>query len=143
MSNEIFDKRREKHDKIENVIMDKMRPYTDRKHLPDRRVSFSQIPCSWDMKTNVFVEDNSYDEYWRLYLEGEPVFIVYINGDGDEYGDGKLYADWIFNIDWSGPFQASKKSTCGDDFYRISGGRLLEEFLIKVGTEIKNLEGEK
>lgn len=136
-----FERRAERHDVLENKIMDIIRPYTDRRHLPDRRVSFAQTPVSWDLKTNIFVENNSHDEYFRLWSEGEPVFIVYQNGDGEKYGDGRFYADWIINLTWHGPFPASANSTCGDDYYRISGGRELMEFIKYATFEVEGWIG--
>ncbi|MHC4635777.1 MAG: hypothetical protein ACYSYU_11305 [Planctomycetota bacterium] len=128
------------HDKFEEEIYQYMRPYADRKHLPDRRQSFSNIPCSWDAKQNVFVEDNSYHEYWRLFNEGEPMFIVYRNGDGVNYGDGKIYADWLHKLKISGPFEASPNSTCMDDYYRIEPGRTLEEFRVAIKKEVAEVK---
>ena len=136
-----FDKRRHEHDIWEEKIMDIIRPFTDRRHLPDRRVSFGQLPCSWDLKTTVFVEDQSRREYLRLWDEGELVFIVYKNGDGDQYGDGEWYADWVKYLDWIGPFPPSPRSTSGDDYYRIDAGRKLKlkDFLERAGDEVKLL----
>ena len=128
--NSIFEERAKKHDELENEIMGIVRPFTDRKHLPDRRVSFGGVPCSFDVKTTIFVEDNSHDEYFRLWNEGEPVFIVY------QITTSQLYADWIINISWAGPFPPSKNSTCGDPYYRIDGGRGLNEFLNNAEHEI-------
>ena len=54
--NEKFAERIKAHDKFENEIMDVMRPFTTRKHLPDRFVSFSDRLYAWDAKTNIFVE---------------------------------------------------------------------------------------
>lgn len=131
-----FHRRAARHDELEARVMDVVRRFTDRKHLPDRRVSFSQTPVSFDVKTNVFVEDNSRNEYFRLWEEGELVFIVFRDGDGEKYGDGKLYADWIVNLKWRGPFPASERSTSGDDYYRISDGRPLFDFLETAATEV-------
>lgn len=117
-----FEERRRKHDKFENDVMDIVRPFTDRRHLPDRRVSFGDVPCSFDVKTNIFVEDNSHDEYFKLLSEGEPVFIIY------RYKE-IVYADWITNLKWIGPFPASPKSTSGDPYYRIESQRTLAAFL--------------
>jgi len=129
----VFRSRMKEHDELETRIMDIIRPFTDRKHLPDRRVSFHNKPVSFDVKTRVFVEDNAHDEYFRLLAGGEPVFIVYQNGDGKKYGDGKLYAGWIEQLTWAGPFKKSTRSTCGDNYYRISGGVPLADFLKEVG----------
>lgn len=128
----LFRERAEKHDKIENEIMNMIRPFTDRRHLPDRRISFADTPCSWDLKTNIFVEDSSHDEYFRLWGEGEPVFIVYVNADG------KYYADWIINLSWQGPFPPSQKSTSGDPYYRIDGGRELMDFVNNAKYEVES-----
>jgi len=128
---DLFIPRAEEHDRIEVSIMNHMRKFTDRRHLPDRRVSFSQTPCSWDLKTNVFVESNSHDEYFRLWAEGEPVFIVYRNKDNNDY-----YADWIINLSWTGPISPSANSTSGDPYYRIAGGRTLDEFLKSAAREV-------
>jgi len=135
----IFNKRRQKHDALEEDVLNIVRPYTDRRHLPDRRVSFSGIPCSYDFKTNVHVENNSYKEYMRLWSEGELVFIIYQNGDGEEYGDGELYADWIQYLNWIGPIPASINSTSGDNYYRIGTGRKLKlkDFLKKANDEVE------
>jgi hypothetical protein len=136
----IFQKRLKRHDELEEKVYKDLRGTADRQHLPDRRQSFAGIPCSWDLKTNVFVEDNSYDEYWRCWNEGEPIFLVYRNGDGDEYGDGELYADWLSKLVFSGPFEASIRSTCDDDYYRLSGGRKYEVFKQNLVYEIMEVK---
>jgi hypothetical protein len=93
-----FAERIKAHDKFENEIMDVMRPFTTRKHLPDRFVSFSDRLFAWDAKTNIFVEKNSHDEYFRVQNEnGIPVFIVYKN-------NGITMAGWITELKWEGPF---------------------------------------
>ena len=119
-----FRRRVKRHDELEIKVMNVMRPRTTRKHLPDRWVSFNDKIYPWDMKSNVFVEDNSHDEYFRLLDEGYRPFIVYRNKQ-----DGIIRADFIDNLTWSGPFPATKRSTTGDDYYRIAGGRLLDDFL--------------
>lgn len=131
-NNDLFRERAEKHDKLENEVMDMIRPFTDRRHLPDRRISFADTPCSWDFKATIFVEDSSRDEYFRLWNDGEPVFIVYLNNDG------KYYADWITNLSWLGPFPPSKKSTCNDPYYRIDGGRELMDFVNNAKYEVES-----
>jgi hypothetical protein len=121
--NNKFHERKKKHDEFEEKVMDIMRPFTTRRHLPDRFVSFNDKLYAFDMKTTPFVEDKSHDEYFRLCREENiPVFIVYVN-------DGEIMADWITKLTWQGPFPPSEKSTCGDPYYKISGGRTLEEFL--------------
>lgn len=120
---EKFNERLIKHDEglviAENII----RPHTNRRHLPDRITSFPRIgKCMWDYKTNVFVEDNSHDEYFGLKNEGWRIFIVYND-------DGELKAEWIENLNWSGPHPPSENSTSGDPYYKISGGKKLEDFL--------------
>jgi hypothetical protein len=118
-----FDERRQKHDQKENEVMDRMRPFTNRRHLPDRWVAFHGMLCAWDLKTNVFVEKNSHDEYFHTFEhDGVPVFIVYSDGNQD-------LANWIQMLNWQGPFPPSPKSTTGDPYYRISGGIPLDEFL--------------
>lgn len=135
----MFESRRIEHDKQEAEVMDIVRPYTTRRHLPDRWVSFGDTICAFDVKTNCFVENRSHDEYFRCLAEDVPVAIVYRNGKtGDKYGgDGELHADWIYNLTWHGPFAASSKSTTGDNYYRISGGRLLADWLQSAGEEVK------
>lgn len=120
----LFETRRIQHDRKEDEVMDIIRPYTNRRHLPDRWIALGGMLCAWDMKTNIFVEKNSHDEYFRVFeSDGIPVFIVY---QDKEKG---LLADWINRLDWRGPFPPSAKSTSGDPYYRISGGRPLIEFL--------------
>jgi len=119
-----FDGRRKAHDKAEEKVMDIIRPFTTRRHLPDRWVAFNNKLCAWDMKTTIFVEDNSRNEYFRLISEGIPVFIVYQN-------DGITLAEWVQRLVWIGPLPPTKKSTSGDPYYRISGGISLLEFLEK------------
>ena len=119
-----FEERRKEHDELEISIMNIIRPFTDRKHLPDRRVSFGGIPYSFDVKTNVFVEDNSRDEYFRLWNEGEQVFIVF-----KDKSDDIIYADWIINLKWKGPYPPSPNSTSGDPYYIVSSSKTLDDFL--------------
>jgi hypothetical protein len=115
--------RQEHHDSEEEKTMNVIRPFTDRHHLPDRWVSFNGKLCAWDLKTNVFVEDNSHDEYFRLFKQDKiPVFIVYID-------QGQELANWIQSLRWDGPNPPSPNSTCGDSYYRISGGIPLQDFL--------------
>ena len=124
--NDKFTERMKRHDEFENEVMDIIRPYTTRRHLPDRFVSFRNKIYAWDAKTSIFVEDKSHDEYFRLYEEnGIPVFIVYKDNE-------MLMADWITNLSWLGPYPPSENSTCGDPYYIIGGGRPLEEFLMSV-----------
>jgi hypothetical protein len=125
-NSELFKARMEKHDRIEASVMDIFRKHTDRKHLPDRRISFCNIPVSWDMKTTINVEKASHDEYFRLWSEGEYVFIVYQNVTE------QLLANWITDLTWDGPKPPSQKSTCGDWYYTISGGIELMEFIKKL-----------
>ena len=99
-----------------------VRRYTDRKHLPDRRVSFGGVPVSFDVKTTIFVEANSHNEYFLL-SHSEPVAIIYKDGE-------VVCADWKENLTWSGPFPPSPNSTSGDSYYRISGGRPLSKWLL-------------
>jgi len=121
MTHDKFKARRETHDELEGQIMNIIRPHTTRKHLPDRLVSFNDRLVAWDAKANVFVEDNSHDEYFRIQNENDiPVFIVYENG---------TLAEYIDELIWSDKMPASPKSTTGDDYYIISGGIPLEEFL--------------
>jgi hypothetical protein len=118
-----FDERRRRHDQKEDEVMDKIRPFTNRKHLPDRWVAFHGMLCAWDMKTNVFVEKNSHDEYFHVFEnDGIPVFIVYSDGSQE-------LANWIQLLNWQGPYPPSVHSTSGDPYYRISGGIPLEQFL--------------
>jgi len=134
-----FIERLDKHDKLKEEVMDIIRPYTSRRHMPDSRIAFNDIPCSWDLKVTTAVEKASHDEYFRLYKEeNEWIFIVYKNGDGKDYGDGKLYADWIHKLKWSNLYSPSKNSTCNDYYYRISGGRLLDEFLYMAEVELSD-----
>ena len=44
--------------------------------------------------------------------------------------DNKTLAGWISELTWKGPFPPSKRSTCGDPYYRIDGGVPLDEWLI-------------
>lgn len=119
--------RAKKHDKLEVQIMNEMRPHTTRRHLPDRWVSFNDVIYPCDIKTNIYVEDNSHDEYFRLLDEGYRPFIVYRNKK-----TGETKADFIDNLTWEGPFPATKNSTSGDDYYKIAGGVSLEMFLESV-----------
>ena len=66
-----FAERVKVHDEFESKIMDVMRPFTTRKHLPDRFVSFSDRLYAWDAKTNIFVEKNSHDEH--LIVTGKQI----------------------------------------------------------------------
>ena len=119
----LFEQRRKKHDEEEERIMNFIRPYTDRRHLPDRWVSFNGMLCAFDIKTSVFVEKNSHDEYFRVFeRDGIPVFIVYCDGEN-------RLANWIQSLEWRGPFPPSPRSTSGDPYYRISGGIPLDEFV--------------
>ena len=61
--NDKFTERMKRHDEFENEVMDIIRPYTTRRHLPDRFVSFKNKIYAWDAKTSIFVEDKSHDEY--------------------------------------------------------------------------------
>jgi hypothetical protein len=116
--------RMKKHDKFESDIMEIMRPFTSRRHMPDRFVSFNGHIVAWDAKTTKYVEDNSYDEYFRLQSENNiPVFIVW------QVDDAEIYAEWIDNISWHGPYDASPNSTSGDDYYIMYGGKTLKQFL--------------
>jgi hypothetical protein len=120
---EKFKKRSKYHDEKEDEVMNAIRPFTDRRHLPDRWVSFRGMLCAWDLKTNIFVEDNSHNEYFHVFeKDGIPVFIVYLDG-------GKYFANWIQNLNWQGPYPPSKNSTSGDPYYKISCGIPLDEFL--------------
>jgi hypothetical protein len=121
-----FSERAKIHDELETSVMNIIRPFTDRRHLPDRRISFKQVPVSFDIKTTIFVEENSHDEYFRLWDEGEQVFIVYKNLYNPH---AEILADWIINLAWSGPYPPSPNSTSGDPYYKISGGKPLMEFL--------------
>jgi len=121
----IFENRMREHDKFENDIMDMMRPYTTRKHLPDRFISFGDTLYAWDAKTSIFVEDSSHDEYFRVQNEnGIKVFIVYFDKKKNA-----VFAEWIDGLTWHGPFPPSPNSTCNDPYYRIEGGRTLDEFM--------------
>ena len=121
----IFENRMREHDKFENDIMDMMRPFTTRKHLPDRFISFGGKLYAWDAKTTIFVEDSSHDEYFRVQNEnGIKVFIVYFDKKKNT-----VFAEWIDKLTWHGPFPPSKNSTCNDPYYRIEGGRTIEQFL--------------
>ena len=120
-----FERRKQKHDALEPVIADIIRPYTCRRHLPDRLIGLNNKVVAWDLKTGVFVEDNSHDEYFALQKDNNiPVFIVY-------HDKGERLAGWIDELQWSDKKQSSEKSTSGDDYYIISGGIPLEDFLIK------------
>jgi hypothetical protein len=122
----LFDERRRKHDAKEEEVMNIIRPFTTRRHLPDRWCSFNGKIIAWDMKTNIFVEKNSHDEYFRVFHDdGIPVFIVYTKDNID-------YANWIQALDWRGPLPPSPRSTSGDPYYIISGGLPLMEFLKQV-----------
>lgn len=132
----MFSKRLKEHDTLEETVTDFIRLFTDRKHLPDKRVSFGGIPVSYDIKTNVNVEDSSHHEYFRLLSEGEPIFIVY----QDKSNDNKIYVDWIQNLDWHGPIPPSPNSTCNDPYYRISGGRNLEDFMTHALQETRSIK---
>ena len=128
-----FEKRLKIHDEFEDEVMNIVRPFTNRRHLPDKRVSFGGIPCSFDVKTNIFVEDSSHEEYFRLLREGEPVFIIFKDKQKDI-----TYADWIDNLVWAGPFAPRERSTSGDSYYRITSQRTLDEFLKSVMVEAKD-----
>ncbi len=105
--------------------MDLVRPYVDRKHLPDRWVSFSGVLCPFDLKTTIFCEDKSHNEYQRLFNDGYGMWIVYRDNNFPD----TWYADWFNSLKWEGPFPPSCKSRSGDRYYMISGGRALDEFL--------------
>ena len=129
---EKFQNRMKKHDEFESDVMDQMRPYTTRKHLPDRFISFNDNLYAWDAKTTIFVEDSSYEEYFRIQQEtGIRVFIVYQGNPHDV-----IFADWIDNLIWHGPFPPSRNSTSGDPYYRIEGSRTFEEFLSSAKVEV-------
>ena len=119
-----FVARARRHDRQENMVMNIIRPFTDRKHMPDRWVSFNSVPTPMDYKTNIFVEDSSHDEYFRLLGEGFRPFIVYRNKR-----DNHIYAHYIDKLTWSEKQPASDKSTSNDDYYIISGGLRLDDFL--------------
>jgi len=124
--NKKFYERMEQHDKFEKEVLDIIRPFTTRRHLPDRFVAFQDKICALEVKTTVCVEDKAHDEYFRVHEEtGIPVFIVYKD-------NGIIKADWITNLSWAGPFPPSENSTCGDFYYIISGERTLDEFLKSV-----------
>ena len=108
------------HDNYEDQIMDLVRPFTDRKHLPDRWVSFAGVLCPFDVKTTIFCEDKSHNEYQRLSDSGYGMWIVY----RDKNEPDIWYADWFKTLSWSGPYPPSYKSRSGDPYYTISGGRL-------------------
>lgn len=133
-SQERFERRREEHDAFEGVVMDVLRPLTDRdrRHMPDRRVCFGGRPCSFDVKTTIFVERAARDEYFRLKEAGEPVFIVY-----QDKRRGTVLADWINRLRWIGPQPPRPGSTSGDEFYALSGGRDLEAFCRAASVEVK------
>lgn len=127
----LFDKRREAHDQEENAVMDVIRPFTTRRHLPDRFISLRNRLCAWDMKTNVYVEKNSHDEYFRVFQkDGIPVFIVY-------HHNGERLANWIHFLKWEGPRPPSPRSTSGDPYYIISNGIPLKQFLETVSGTVQ------
>jgi len=114
------------HDEGEEQVMNIMRPYTDRRHLPDRWVSFNGKIHAFDFKTGTFVEKAAHDEYFRvLEQDGIPVFIVYCK-------NGQYLAGFIQSLNWKGPFPPSENSTNGDPYYQISGGIPLAEFLKEI-----------
>lgn len=129
MNNRIlFEKRIKIHDEKEEQILDIIRPYTTRRHLPDRWVSFNDKICAFDCKTACFLEVKSYNEYMRVIKDdGIPVFIVY-------HDYGKLLANWMQRLKFSGPYPPSVKSTSGDYYYKISGGIPLDVFLEEAGN---------
>lgn len=117
----LFKERLKKHNKLENKVANIIRPYTTRNHLPDRFVVLGDYVVAWDLKSNIFVEKNSHDEYFRLQNHDRiKVFIVY---------DNAQYAEWIDNLNWDGPNPPTKNSTSGDPYYKISGGISLNDFL--------------
>lgn len=120
----LFRRRLEKHDKLEEKIMNILRIVSHRKHLPDRWISIGDKVCAIDVKTSIYVEDNSHDEYFRVLSEGTPVIIAYeLNG--------VIRANWIQNLQWNGPYPPTPNSTCGDHYYMISGGVPIYEFLVQ------------
>jgi hypothetical protein len=124
-----FYQRQKIHDEGEEQVMNLMRPYTDRRHLPDRWVSFNGKIHAWDFKTNIFVEKDSHDEYFRVLKQDNiPVFIVYCD-------KGQKLANFIQSLNWEGPFPPSLNSTNGDQYYRISGGIPLAKFLREIGRK--------
>ena len=134
-----FHERAKRHDAFEEKVMNELRKHSSRKHLPDRWISFGGNVCALDIKTTVFVEDNSHDEYFRLYNEDEiPVFIVYYDKSKD-----KTFMEWIHLLTWKGPFEPSKNSTSGDHYYIISGGREKETFLANVSEELETLTNDR
>lgn len=72
---QLFEERRQKHDQKEDEVMNKIRPFTKRKHLPDRWIDFNGMLCAWDLKTNVFVEQNSHDEYFYTFENDGFLFV--------------------------------------------------------------------
>ena len=106
--------------------MNLVRPFTTRRHLPYRWCSFNNKIVAWDMKTTIFVEKNSHDEYFRVFQDdGIPVFIVYTDKEIQ-------YANWIQLLNWRGPMPPSPRSTSGDPYYIVSGGLPLMNFLALV-----------
>lgn len=127
-----FNNRYGAHDKLENELMDEIRPYTTRRHLPDRWVSFSGELCPFDLKaSSPFMEDNSHDEYFRLLEAGFYVWIIYRDGNG------KLRADWLSRLKLTGPCAPSPKSRNGDPYYSIRGGRPYKDFLKAAAKEVE------
>lgn len=124
----LTDNRFAAHDELENKVMDIIRPYTDRKHLPDRWVSLGGVLCPFDVKTTVHCEDNSHDEYLRLFNDGYGMFVVYQDF-------GVLYADWFDKLTWRGPYPPTARSRSGDPFYRVSGGRPYEKWCLVAPRE--------
>lgn len=126
MNAELFAERAAYHDELENEVMGIIRPFTTRRHLPDKWVSFNNKLCAWDLKTSIHVEEDAHDEYHRLVVEdGVPMFIVYDRNRPEH----EWYADWVQRLTWKGPYPPSSNSTANDPYYKISGGVPLAEFL--------------
>lgn len=118
-----FEDRVRLHDELEDKVMDFIRKFTTRKHMPDRFISLRDRVVAWDFKTSNNVEEASRNEYFRLLeKDGIPVFIVYKVGK-------QVYAEWIQNLTWKGSFAPTSNSTSGDRYFKIDGGVKLSEFM--------------
>lgn len=125
------------HDDLEERVMDAIRKsgITTRNHMPDRWVSFSGRICPFDVKSCVFCEDNSHNEYKRLFDAGFGMWIVYKDED-------VLKAGWFDELGWKGPIPPSSKSRSGDPYYIISGGKDFFEWLKTAPINAKRFRAE-
>lgn len=119
------------HDNLESEVMDIIRPFTTRRHLPDRWVSIGNILCPFDVKTTVNCEDKSHYQYAQLSEVGFGMFIVYRS-------NGVLLANWFDDLQWAGPFKPTDNSRNHDPYFKITGGgEPLAEFVRNATQDVR------